>query len=153
MSISLDGGISIEPLAEGISTPGGISLLPGAVAFGNIITGLNGTTVGYSVNPAFGSIDDTQPDPPGGGTTLFNIVQFMALTWEISFSPFVVAQGAWTSLTLDNNIDAPIVLMSAAATYAGTVFTTPGTSRWTFGATADILNKLGAGAGFSAIFA
>ena len=96
---------------------------------------------------------DPNPNPPGGGTTLFNILQTAALTWEISFSPSVVAQGAWTSVTLDNNIDAPIVLMSAAATYASTVFTTPITSRWTFGATADLWNKLGAGAGVQATFA
>jgi hypothetical protein len=153
VSISLAGGISIAPLAVGISTPGGISLLPGAALFGNIVTGESGALVGVRVNPAFGSTSDPNPDPPGGGTALFEIFQFSGLTWQISFSPFVVAADAWTSVTLENDIDAPIVLLSTNGAYTSTVFTTPGSSRWTFAATADLWHKLGDGAGVQAIFA
>jgi len=124
--------------------------------FGNMLTGENGagSQVGYKLNTeAFGSLDDTTPDPPGGASVAFDIIQLTGLTWEVSFSPGSIPQGDWTTLTLDNDIDAPVVLASAAATYAATVFTSPITTRWTFGATADILHKLGSGVRFSAVFA
>jgi hypothetical protein len=130
-----------------------VELAGASQIFGNIVTGETGALVGFRANPVLGSTTEPNPDPPGGGTTLFDIIQFSGLTWEISFSPSPVAVDAWTSVTLDNNIDTPIVLLSAAATYSGTVFTTPITSRWVFTATADLWHKLGSGAQVSAIFA
>jgi hypothetical protein len=154
MSISLSGGISINPPGGGISTPGGISITPqGSPRFGNILTGQTGQFVGYRESgPALGQNADLNPDPPGGGTTNFAIMQLNDLTWDIRFTPSTVLQNAWTTVTLDNEFDTPIVLSSAAATYTANV-NPEASTRWVFAATADILNKLGQGVGFSAVFA
>lgn len=132
-----------------------VELAGASQIFGNIITGTSGASVGFGASGAgdFGSTTEPNPDPPGGSFALFSITQGSDGTWLVAFSVAAVPVDSWTSVTLDNNIDTPIVLLSASATYDAFVFTTPIHSRWIFTATADLWHKLGSGAQVSAIFA
>lgn len=127
----------------------------GAVAAGgtglcNIVTGTDTFGVGFRGNPgAYGSSDNVDPTPPGvGGTALLQISQFNGLNWQIRFQPAVIAQAAWTSVTLVGS--GSITLFSAAAAYTPNSF---GSSLWSFAATADVWNGLGVGQNVTATFA
>ena len=116
----------------------------------NILIGTDTFSEGFRGAPgAFGSSDNVNPTPPGvGGTALLQISQFNSLIWQVRFQPAVIAQNAFTSITITGL--AGVVLLSAAATYTANSF---GSSLWSFPATADSWNGLSAGTAVTATFA
>jgi len=111
-----------------------------------LIAGAQGIERGFArfgvAPPAFGTITQDFPNPPGGGLMLQEIAQNNSLTWDIRFEGNGILQDAWTTLTLTTSLGT-VILTSADASIFNPNFGTA--SAWFFNVpTADVLFDGGA---------